>query len=236
MAAAKLELTLFGPGSSRGTKVTIAPSRPTLATQTLLDLLRAKLGELALEHAVVSLRLEVTRESEPEACELDLFDHRDATVSADAVDIAIARLQAALGEQSVSSAQLVDTHRPEKAFKLTPFSPPRRDRKRLRRAKRKLAERKRAPNEMTLPLVLSDMVGALRLVEPPQVQPRDLRSLSIGGCTHKVVASHGPTRLDSEWWKHDSAQRDYYEVETDDGGRYWVYKADGQYFLHGIFD
>ncbi|MBT8494068.1 MAG: hypothetical protein KJO07_13520 [Deltaproteobacteria bacterium] len=243
MAAARLQLTLYGPESSASPppQVVIAPSRPTLATQTLLDLMRAKLGELSLEHPVLSLRLEITRESEPEACELDLFDHRDATVSADAVDIAIARLQAALGEDSVSSAELVDTHRPEKAFKLTPFSPPRKDRKRLRRAKRKLAQRKqakseRADGEMILPLVLSDMVGAMRLIEPPQVQPRGLRALNVGDCTHKVVASHGPTRLDSEWWKDDSTQRDYYEVETDDGGRYWVYKAEGEYYLHGIFD
>jgi len=240
MAAGEITLTLVGPAAR--TRVKAAPSRPTLSSQTLLDLLRAKLSEQTLEHPVASLHLEVTRESEPEVCELDLFDHRDTEVSADAIDIAIARLQSVLGTDSVNAAELVDTHRPERAFKLTPFSPPRRQ-KRTRRAKERPARTARpalraGDRDMVLPLVLTGMVGALRLVNPPSPQPVDLRTIEHEGARHRVVASHGPTRMDGEWWSDDAMGRDYYEVETDDGGRYWVFKAknDGRFYLHGIFD
>jgi len=239
MAAGELTLTLVGNGTR--THVKAAPSRPTLSSQTLLDLLRAKLSEKSLEHPVSSLHLEVTREADPEVCELDLFDHRDTEVSADAIDIAIARLQSVLGSDSVSAAELVDTHRPERAFKLTPFSPPRKQ-KRTRRAARPARPARPAlragDRDMVLPLVLTGMVGALRLVNPPSPQPTDLHTIEHEGARHRVVASHGPTKMDGEWWSDDSMGRDYYEVETDDGGRYWVFKAknDGRFYLHGIFD
>lgn len=258
MAAGELVLTLFRPSRSSSaaapghTEILAAPSRPTLAAQTLQDLLRAKLSELTLEHRVSGLCVEVTRESEPEICELDLFDHRDAEVSADAVDIAIARLQASLGEENVSAAELVDTHRPEKAFRLTPFSPPRQDpkvsQKRTRAARGRARGRRTMPArrrreaagdaEAMLPVVLTGMAGALRLVEPPEPQGAGLRAIHHRGCQHRVVASHGPRRLDGEWWTSEPLGRDYYEVETDDGGRFWVYREarDGRYYLHGVFD
>ncbi len=249
MAAGELTLTLSNPESSSASEhysIKIAPSRATLASQTLLDLLRAKLSELSLQHSVTTLHLGVTRESEPEVCELDLFDHRDAEVSGDAVDVAIARLQASLGEDSVNAAKLVDNHRPERAFKLTPFSPPRKPKK-TRRAKAK-AHANKAPKrprrkrnthpELLLPMILTGMFGALRLFDPPRPLTTGLNAIEHNGSRHRVVASHGPTRLQTEWWEQDGVDRDYYEVETDDGGRYWVYrtKSNGRYYLHGIFD
>jgi len=75
---------------------------------------------------------------------------------------------------------------------------------------------------------------------------------------HRVVAADGPERIAPEWWAEvfadkrasvpaalpDSAQtRDYYHLEDEDGGRYWLYR-NGLYrpdqgtpcwYLHGIF-
>jgi protein ImuB len=83
--------------------------------------------------------------------------------------------------------------------------------------------------------------GALRLLDPPRPQEStssQIQNITSEGVQSPVVAQHGPTKVDSEWWSESPVTRDYYEVETQDGGRYWVFKkkTDGQYYLHGIFD
>ena len=67
----------------------------------------------------------------------------------------------------------------------------------------------------------------------------------------KVTQADGPERLHGEWWRHAGhesdqpyAVRDYYQVETDSGARYWLFRlGDGEnpatgpmrWFLHGAF-
>ncbi len=224
----------------------IEPARPTLDGRSLFELLRAVLQDRTLEHPVIEIELTVTQESDPEIEELDLFDHRAGRPSPEAVDVAIARLESMFGKDSVSSAQLVTSHRPERAFKLTPFAPP----KTPQRTRKKRGARK--PNfrhssswqqaqQATLPLVMNGTSGALRMLNPPQLQEStnsQIQSITIEGVQSPVVAFRGPTKVDSEWWSDSPVSRDYYEVETQDGGRYWVFKkkTDGCYYLHGIFD
>ncbi len=67
------------------------------------------------------------------------------------------------------------------------------------------------------------------------------------GVRRRVKRADGPERVFGEWWKHDAelaAVRDYFQVEDENGERYWVYRAgDGEdaatgshkWFMHGIF-
>jgi len=57
---------------------------------------------------------------------------------------------------------------------------------------------------------------------------------------HRVAAAEGPERLSPEWWhpepdKAAEPARDYFRLEDDDGRRYWVYRAEGRWYLHGLF-
>jgi protein ImuB len=57
---------------------------------------------------------------------------------------------------------------------------------------------------------------------------------------HEVARAEGPERIEPEWWhpRPDLAEepaRDYFRVEVTDGRRYWLYRADGDWFLHGVF-
>ena len=57
---------------------------------------------------------------------------------------------------------------------------------------------------------------------------------------HRVVRAEGPERLTPEWWRQDPGwvppvTRDYFRVEDEDGRRYWLYRAAGRWFLHGLF-
>ena len=67
------------------------------------------------------------------------------------------------------------------------------------------------------------------------------------GRPYKVVAGDGPERIHGEWWRRDAeiwAVRDYYRVEDETGGRYWVFRrgdgfeaetGDLSWWMHGVF-
>ncbi|WP_212004213.1 DNA polymerase Y family protein [Chitinophaga sp. HK235] len=61
------------------------------------------------------------------------------------------------------------------------------------------------------------------------------------GKIHKVVKADGPERIEREWWIEKGLQRDYYQVEDEEGGRYWLFRS-GHYgehkpewYIHGYF-
>ena len=68
---------------------------------------------------------------------------------------------------------------------------------------------------------------------------------------YRVIQADGPERLHGEWWReagHEALQpyavRDYFQVEVEGGGRYWLFRlGDGErtatgpmtWFIHGAF-
>ncbi|WP_442047107.1 Y-family DNA polymerase [Novosphingobium sp. YAF33] len=83
-------------------------------------------------------------------------------------------------------------------------------------------------------------VMALMPDQPP-------RRFEWRGRAHRVVAGDGPERIHGEWWRRDAevwAVRDYYRVEDEQGGRYWVFRrgdgvtsdtGDLTWWMHGVF-
>ncbi|MHC9420740.1 Y-family DNA polymerase (plasmid) [Sphingomonas citri] len=67
------------------------------------------------------------------------------------------------------------------------------------------------------------------------------------GRAHRVVAGDGPERIHGEWWRRDAevwAVRDYYRVEDEAGGRFWLFRrgdgveddtGDLSWWIHGVF-
>jgi protein ImuB len=62
---------------------------------------------------------------------------------------------------------------------------------------------------------------------PPQ-------QFSWRGKTHRTTCAQGPERILTGWWRGSYVRRDYYRVETI-GGCYWLFRAQGRWFLHGVF-
>ena len=63
---------------------------------------------------------------------------------------------------------------------------------------------------------------------------------------HDIARVEGPERIAPEWWRERSTARlrDYYQVEDDNGRRYWIYReglfGDGrggapEWYMHGLF-
>ncbi len=60
--------------------------------------------------------------------------------------------------------------------------------------------------------------------------------------THHIKKADGPERIEREWWLDEGAHRDYYQVEDQEGKRYWLFRSghysgnqSGQWFIHGFF-
>ena len=59
---------------------------------------------------------------------------------------------------------------------------------------------------------------------------------------HRIKKADGPERIEREWWLEQGAHRDYYYVEDEEGGRYWLFRSGHytgdktqQWFIHGFF-
>jgi len=59
---------------------------------------------------------------------------------------------------------------------------------------------------------------------------------------HQVKKADGPERIEREWWLDEGEHRDYYQVEDENGRRYWLFRSghysgdqSKQWFIHGFF-
>jgi protein ImuB len=92
-----------------------------------------------------------------------------------------------------------------------------------------------------------------RLLDPPE-EIRVLYAVPEGppaqflwrSRVHRMARYQGPERIAPDWWQDrpGTRLRDYYKLEDDAGGRWWIYReglhGDGRggaprWFLHGIF-
>jgi protein ImuB len=89
----------------------------------------------------------------------------------------------------------------------------------------------------------------LRLLPTPRPLRVSAATLSQHGEEHRVLTladdrevmcvKHvcGPERIDGLWWEGHNKTRDYYDVETTDGRRLWIFRVNqtGKWFAHGEF-
>lgn len=73
------------------------------------------------------------------------------------------------------------------------------------------------------------------------------RRFAWRGQSYRVVAGDGPERIHGEWWRTERemwAVRDYFRVEAECGGRFWVFRrgdgveamtGDLSWYMHGLF-
>lgn len=103
-----------------------------------------------------------------------------------------------------------------------------------------------------------DLPRPARMLDPPErievtalLPDHPPRLFVWRGQRHRVVRADGPERLHGEWWRERGTEadapytvRDYFQVETLGGGRYWLFRlGDGerpatgpmQWFIHGAF-
>ena len=109
-------------------------------------------------------------------------------------------------------------------------------------------------NHAAFPTWPEHLPRPVRLLDPPQpvqalaeLPDQPPVAFTWRGRRHRVRHADGPERIAGEWWRRPAemfALRDYFRVEDEDGGRFWLFRrGDGAdpatgdlgWFLHGLF-
>ena len=210
--------------------IRIGTARPSRRPDHLARLLAEQLERIDPGLGIEAMRLAATL-TEPLAFgqpSAGLIGNEDANAD---VSVLIDRLVNRLGPRKVYRAAPVESDVPERSVRrIGPLSPP---------------TRTRWPPALPRPT---------RLLRPPQpvealamLPDHPPAQFTWRRRKHRIRRADGPERIAGEWWKHDrerSAMRDYWQVEDEDGRRFWLFRSgdavdpasgDLRWFLHGFF-
>ncbi|WP_422000698.1 DNA polymerase Y family protein [Reyranella sp.] len=239
VGARRLEIALYRVDGSVD-RTAIGTSRPNRDNPRLMKLFEEKLGELDPGFGVELMILAApeveafdgTQEALPDG---EVLAAAAGTAGPDgAIDLAD-RLALRLGAGNVVRLLPRDSHLPERVQVAGPIgssigTPARAG------AWRRVAELKGARPTRLLQRPEPVDVTAFVPDDPPSV-------FRWRQHAHRIVRAEGPERVADEWWRPrpDGSRppanivppfRDYYRVEDDDGGRFWLFR-DGPYAVAG---
>lgn len=157
----------------------------------------------------------------------------------------IDRLGNRLGFDRVLRLQAVASYLPERAYRALPASESLSAGVHADEVENDDSQHKTRPLRPIRLLQRPEQVETLSLLPPgePGMPPAVFRWRRI---RHRVRAAEGPERLTPEWWQGDpgwrGGTRDYWRVEDEAGGRFWLYREGPlrsgvpvTWFLHGFF-
>ncbi len=94
-------------------------------------------------------------------------------------------------------------------------------------------------NDKLRPLQILKSPERIEVSAPiPDYPPMNFRYM---GKLHTIARADGPERIEQEWWLQSGEHRDYYQVEDEEGHRYWLFRLGHyneksyQWFIHGFF-
>jgi protein ImuB len=236
----QLELTAYRSDGSLQ-RLSLGTSRPSRDARHLRRLFTEKLPRLDPGFGIEVMTLGATLTAALATQQMDwgqmelARDDNAGSAAAGAKDIPelVDRLDSRLGSGAVRAPRPRESHVPERAFVLAPAGGD-------DRANADWANDgwQQTPHPRLRPLRLlarPEPVEALSLL--PDYPPAQFRWRRV---LHQVVRAEGPERLLGEWWRSDPEEsdappRDYFRVEDQDGRRYWLYRAAGDWYLHGLF-
>ncbi|MEM1374029.1 MAG: DUF6504 family protein [Pseudomonadota bacterium] len=223
--ARRLRLEAYRADGTRQS-VEVGLARPSALPDRMRPLLKMKIAELDAGFGIDLLRL-VASGHEPVRPE----QHRRlpgerAPEAVNDIDDLVGRLGARIGLDAITRRHPASSHIPEKSALtlVAAYSEPATD-----------WPREHPPR----PLTLFDV----ELVDAPE-EPTLPPSFRWRGRTFHTKAARGPERIAPEWWLDErpwrTGTRDYWQVETREGERLWLYYAHGAaqtggWFCHGVF-
>ncbi len=212
--ARRLELFCYRV-DGRVAKLGVGTSRPTRDDGALIRLFAERLERIDPGFGIEAVALAAPH-VEPLA-DLQLALKRGEAASAAELAPLIDRLGNRLGFDRLARAVPRESHLPERALQrqsalMTPPSPP--------------ARWSARPGPLRL-LARPERVQAAG--DPPQEFLWQARR-------HRIRRADGPARIAPEWWRGETGgARDYWRLEDEEGGRFWLYGQSGGWYLHGLF-
>ncbi len=144
----------------------------------------------------------------------------------------IDRLGARLGRQAVIRPRLLPEAVPEQAVTY----------KSLADLPTKTKAMESAPPAAHRPLDLHPKPERIAMTTPASAESTATESSSASfrwnQQSFQIAHATKPERISTGWWQSTgSIHREYYQVETQSGSRFWLYRdASGEWFLHGVFE
>jgi protein ImuB len=215
--------------------IAIGTARASAEARHLFHLIAEKLEGIDSGPGIECMSLAATRTEILAALQSGLIDTDEAAISAADLAPLMDRLANRLGADRLARPKPEESHVPERAIKLMPP---------LAEAKKKSPWPNLPPRPTRL-LPNPEPIEVTALV--PDEPPVMFRWRRIN---HRVTWAEGPERIAPEWWRPTGSDanesretRDYYRVQDEAGGRYWVYRAGlyqngktlPRWFLHGVF-
>ena len=216
--------------------VAIGTARASAAPRHLFHLLAEKLERIDPGPGIEFMNLAAARTEIVTPLQSGMIDMDEAAISAADLAPLMDRLANRLGAERLARPVPVESHVPERAIRLV--SPP----------MNQTDDRKKThwPKLPPRPTRLLPNPEPIEVMAPvPDDPPITFRWRRI---QHRVTWAEGPERVAPEWWRpigrdpdrHET--RDYYRVQDETGGRYWLYRAglyqadrQPRWFLHGVF-
>lgn len=206
--------------------VLVRAARAARAAKHMLGLLSGKLEAVDLGFGVDALVLEARR-VEPAPIEQETLCRDGEAVAKEARAQLTDRLVNRLGKASVSQIVLQPSHWPERTAIRVPVLSV------SDSARPSLEDYRSLPASVKFgrpPVLLPAPEPITVMAEIPEGAP--LRFI-WRRARYRIVRAQGPQRLEPEWWRDigiraPSALRDYYVIEDESGGRFWVFRA-GRY-------
>ncbi len=239
VGARKLELALYRVDGSVD-RTAIGTSRPNRNNPRLMKLFEERLGELDPGFGVELMILSAPEVEEWSGVQDPLPETGTparASWSEDGTFDLADRLALRLGAENVTRLAPRDSHLPDRVQTSVPFATPVAE-----GAWARLASMKGMRPTRLLQRPEQIEVTAMMPDEPP-------RQFQWRRHAHRIVRTEGPERIADEWWRPRPSGRtmpanivppvrDYYRVEDNDGGRFWLFR-DGthnavKWFLHGF--
>lgn len=211
----------------------VGTALPSRAARHLARLLDEHLGEVDPGHGVEAMRLTVTLAEPLAARQAEAALAASSPAAAQPAEIAalVDRLANRLGAARLYRLAPVESDVPERSCRQVPALAP--------------------PCGATWPPALP---RPGRLLDPPQpvaamaaLPDEAPRVFTWRRVRRRVRRADGPERIHGEWWRRDAetwAVRDYWQIEDEDGQRYWLFRRGGgvdlatgnlDWFLHGLF-
>ena len=192
---------------------------PALAKRAFLKLLELDLAAHPPSAPVIHVALEVNP-VKPQAAQTGLFVPQAPEPVK--LELTLARIKTLVGQESVGSPELLDTHRPG-AFRMMDFG------------------RARPLGHTQARVCL-----ALRVFRPPRAARVAVRAgqpdfVAAAGVRGKVLQRAGPWRTSGDWWTSDPWSRDEWDIALSDGALYRIYcdrlhAERGAWFVEGSYD
>ncbi|HZN65716.1 MAG TPA: DNA polymerase Y family protein [Tepidisphaeraceae bacterium] len=181
--------------------------------------------------------------------QVDLLGHEQYAGQLE-LDRLVERLRLRLGDHAVIRPELVEAYVPERGWRGGRGVGEEDRGWRIEDRKRKKRDPVQAAplSSIFYPLSSSPHSRPLHLLPRPveirvMVSPSEDREgrpvqFGHGGRTERVDQAVGPERIAGQWWEGHHRTRDYFDVLTPGGRRFWIFRVveTARWYLHGVFE